>query len=92
MPQRLKLAAKCSGGPDIVVGQVVPPVVRAGEQSVGWSSGYRALRRASANAHRELAVVLRCGDSTRAAEFMRERPQDLRQSLTSDRSGPATTT
>ena len=91
MRERLKLAAKCSGDHDIVVGQVVAPVVPA-EPPVGWSTGYRALRRASADAHRELAVVLRCGDGTCAAEFMRERLQDVRQSLTSDRSGPATTT
>jgi hypothetical protein len=64
-----------SGDHDIVVGLVVAPVVRGGEPPVGWSSGYRALRRASADAHRELAVVPWCGNSTCAAEFMRERVQ-----------------
>jgi hypothetical protein len=75
MCQRLKLAAKCSGDHDIVVGQIVAPVVQGGETLVGWSAGYHALPRDSADAHRELAVVLRCGDSTCAAEFMRERLQ-----------------
>jgi hypothetical protein len=31
MRERLKLAAKCSGDHDIVVGQVVAPVVPAGQ-------------------------------------------------------------